>query len=137
MNLMMLLEMAAQGFGDRVAVQSGEERLSYGELFGAAGGAAARIRESGLERVAFLDVSSVAVPVALFASAWSGKPFVPLNYRLTQVELEGLASQIAPALLVTSPDRVEPLQKLSGITRSVHARRVTLRRHTALSSLWQ
>jgi hypothetical protein len=27
MNLMMLLEMAAQGFGERVAIQNGAERL--------------------------------------------------------------------------------------------------------------
>ena len=34
---MMLLEMAASGYADRVAVQNGAERLTYAELFAAAG----------------------------------------------------------------------------------------------------
>ena len=32
MNLMMLLEMAVTGFGDRVAVKSGSDTLGYREL---------------------------------------------------------------------------------------------------------
>ena len=40
MNLMMLLEMAVSGVGDRVAVRSGAEELTYQQLFDAAGAAA-------------------------------------------------------------------------------------------------
>ena len=40
MNLMMLLEMAASGFGDRVAVTNGAVSLTYQQLFDAAGSAA-------------------------------------------------------------------------------------------------
>ena len=36
MNLMMLLEMAASSFPERVAVQNGEDRLTFAELFSAA-----------------------------------------------------------------------------------------------------
>ena len=42
MNLMMLLEMAASGFPDRVAVQNGADRLTYQELFQSAGGVASK-----------------------------------------------------------------------------------------------
>ncbi len=115
MNLMMLLEMASSSFGERVAVKSGERELTYQELFRAAGRAASIIRESGVERVAMLDVSSPAVPVALFASAWSGVPFAPLNYRLTTAEVESLAKQIAPAILITDAERAPALEKLEGI----------------------
>ena len=79
MNLMMLLEMAASAHGERVAVCCGEERLTYAELFDSAGAAASALSESGAEQLAVLDVSSPAVPVGLFASAWAGRPFVPLN----------------------------------------------------------
>ena len=58
MNLMMLLEMAGAGFGDRVAVQCEGEALTYAELFGAAGAAAAEIAATGAENAAVLDVSS-------------------------------------------------------------------------------
>ncbi len=114
MNLMMLLEMAASGFGERVAIQSGSTALTYEQLFGAAGRAAAEFRESGAERMALLDVSSPAVPISLFASAWAGLPFVPLNYRLTSAELDSLVGEISPSYLVTDAERVERLARVPG-----------------------
>jgi len=116
MNLMMLLEMATSGFGERVAVSSGAAELTYSQLFAAAGAAAREITDSGCERMALLDVSSPAVPVGLFASSWAGVPFVPLNYRLTGAELERLVSEIAPSYLVTDADRAKDLTKLPGTT---------------------
>jgi acyl-CoA synthetase (AMP-forming)/AMP-acid ligase II len=116
MNLMMLLEMAASGFDDRVAVKSGPTALTYAELFSAAGGAAAEISASGCQRLALLDVSSPALPVGLFASAWAGTPFAPLNYRLTGSEVERLVAQIAPAYLVTNAERAEELARLPDTT---------------------
>ncbi|MGE4606513.1 MAG: class I adenylate-forming enzyme family protein [Myxococcota bacterium] len=116
MNLMMLLEMAASGFGERVAVQNAEASLSYSELFHAAGRAAQRVQSTGATRLAVLDVSSLAVPIGLFASAWAGVPFVPLNYRLTGTELERLLAEISPAVLITDSDRSATLSHLSGLT---------------------
>ena len=52
MNLMMLLEMAAQGFGERVAIVNEDQTLTYAELFAAAGGAAREIHASGANRAA-------------------------------------------------------------------------------------
>ncbi|MCB1679026.1 MAG: acyl--CoA ligase [Halioglobus sp.] len=104
MNIMMLLEMAAQGFGDRVAFVNEDDSLTYQELYDAAGAAAAYIRQSGCEYVAMLDVTSLAMPVALFASAWAGVPYVPLNYRLTEHEIKGLVERVEPALLITETD---------------------------------
>jgi acyl-CoA synthetase (AMP-forming)/AMP-acid ligase II len=108
-NLMMLLEMAAETFGDRVAIQNGADTLTTSELFQAAGAAAAEARASGAKHFAVLDESSLAVPVALFASAWAGLPFVPLNYRLTGDELDALLERIAPAYLVTDAPRAAAL----------------------------
>jgi acyl-CoA synthetase (AMP-forming)/AMP-acid ligase II len=116
MNLMMLLEMAASGFGDRVAGQNGADRLTYSELFHAAGSAGSELSKSGSERLGVLDVNSLAVPVGLFASAWVGVPFVPLSYRLTGAELEALVAQIAPSTLVTEAGRVEALARLPDTT---------------------
>ncbi len=45
----------------------------------------------------------------------SGVPFAPLNYRLTSAEVESLAKQIAPALLITDAERAPALEKLEGI----------------------
>ena len=114
MNLMMLLEMAAQGFGDRVAVQNGDDTLTYSELFRAAGAGAEVAKASGADHVAVLDVSSLAVPVSLFASAWAGLPFVPLNYRLTGDELDALVARIAPSYLLTDAERAVGLAGRNG-----------------------
>ncbi len=107
----MLLEMAASGFADRVAVQNGSDRLSYAELFAAAGAASALVAEAGARHVGILDVNSLAVPVGLFAAAWSGLPFVPLNYRLSADEVDALVTRIAPSYLVAEPERVLQLAK--------------------------
>lgn len=105
MNIMMLLEMAAQGFGDRVAFTNGEDSLTYQELFDAAGAAATEIKNSGCEYVAMLDVTSLAMPVALFASAWAGVPYVPINYRLTALKINTLLERVEPAMLITDAER--------------------------------
>ncbi len=116
MNTMMLLEMAESGFGSRVAVQNGPDRLTYSELFGAASAAAGKLRASNAQKMAVLDVNSLAVPIGLFASGCAGIPFVPLNYRLTGDELERLIARIAPCYLVAEPERVSGLADLPGTT---------------------
>ncbi len=106
----MLLEMATQGFGDRVALKSGDDSLTYDELFRAAGSAARELEASGAKHAAVLDVNSLAVPVNLFAAAWTGLPFVPINYRLTGQEVEALLARVAPAHLVTDDARKGELE---------------------------
>jgi len=118
MNLTMLLEMAAATHGERVAVQCGGEALRYEELFAASGAAARELQASGAAHLALLDVSSVAAPVALFAAARAGMPYVPLNYRLTGGELDALLERIAPAKLVTDPERAASFSARAGASVS-------------------
>jgi len=90
--------MATDGFGDRVAIQNGGARLTYAELFAAAGAAAHTVAATGAERLAVLDVNSLAVPVGLFAAAWAGVPFVRSTIALTGTELDALLTSIAPPI---------------------------------------
>jgi long-chain acyl-CoA synthetase len=115
MNLMMLLEMAAQGFGEQVAFIDGDTAMTYQELFDAAGQAAQQFQGIESEHVAMLDVSSLALPVALFASAWAGKPFVPINYRLAAPQVEALLQRIQPSLLLTDAERGPALSAVEGV----------------------
>ncbi|HKA16545.1 MAG TPA: class I adenylate-forming enzyme family protein [Myxococcota bacterium] len=112
---MMLLEMTALGFPDRVVLTHGSDHFTAAELFAAAGAAAAEIRASGAEKTAFLDVSSPALPVAMFGAAWAGTPFVPLNYRLTGAEVDRLIDQITPCYLVTDAPRAAELGGREGV----------------------
>jgi len=115
MNLAMALEMSAECFPDRVAVTSNGENMTYGELLAAAKRTAAEISASGCKYVGLLDISSMAVPIAVFASAYAGVPYVPINYRLTKSELEELLERIAPAYLVTDTPAIGPLKVPDGI----------------------
>ncbi|MAE97420.1 MAG: AMP-dependent synthetase [Deltaproteobacteria bacterium] len=115
MNVMMLLEMGSQAMGERTGIQCGDDRWTIGELFAGAGRVASHFRGAGVEHAAILDVSSPAVPLALFGAGWAGLPFVPLNYRLTGDELDALIERITPALLVTDDQRAEQLRGRDGI----------------------
>ena len=100
---MMLLEMASSAFGDRVAIGSKDgSGVSYTTLYENSGRAAQLFRNSSAEKIAFLDTSSIALPTALFGSAWAGLPFVPLNYRLTGDEIRELGTEITPAIGVAN-----------------------------------
>ena len=110
MNLMMLLQMAADGFGDRVAVGKNSEGMTYAQLYEKAGCAARQIRESKAKSVGFVDISGPNLPVALFGSAWAGRPFVPLNYRLTDEELVEMANEISPAYMICGDDYYSKLK---------------------------
>lgn len=111
MNIMMLLEMANSVFPDRIAFSNAEDNssITFQELFDKSGQAAAAAKESGSEHFAVLDVTSLAMPIGLFGSAWAGLPFVPLNYRLTGEEIKQLVTRITPAYLVTEDIRVDEL----------------------------
>ena len=106
---MMLLEMAAGAYGERVAFQNGDDSLTYQELFDAAGVLAGSLDDGRIEHLALLDESTLALPIAVFAASWAGIPFAPLNYRLTDVELDSLLEQLHPGRLITDPERAARL----------------------------
>ena len=117
MNIMMLLEMAASGFGDRTAFVDAEagRSITCQQLYDSAGAAAREVAGSGARRFAMIDVTNLAFPVGLFASAWAGVPFVPMNYRLTDSEIDAQLERVKPALLVATDDRIDRWRDAEGI----------------------
>jgi acyl-CoA synthetase (AMP-forming)/AMP-acid ligase II len=89
--------------------------LTYEQLFARAGGAAAYFEGAGIERVSMVDVSSIALPIALFGSAWAGKPFAPINYRLTAEELRRLAQEVAPTVTICEGQHQPKLWDVAGV----------------------
>ena len=114
---MMLLEMANGAFPDRPAFTDGGsgQSLTYAQLFEAARLRAGSITQSNVTRLAKLDVSNLGTPLSLFSSAWAGVPYVPLNYRLTDDEIEALLKRVTPAYLVTEEKRVATLGQLADV----------------------
>jgi fatty-acyl-CoA synthase len=82
LNIGMLLEMAADGMGDRVAVGPAGRGTTYAGLLDDARRLASLLRSSGAERLVLVDVNSDIVPTLLFGAGLAGIPFVPINYRL-------------------------------------------------------
>lgn len=100
MTLLMLLEMVASAFGDRLAIGTAGTGITYEQLLARAGAGAEVLRRAGAKHLAFVGGSDAAFPVGIFASAWAGVPFVPLNYRLADDQLAALLANHPDTLLV-------------------------------------
>jgi acyl-CoA synthetase (AMP-forming)/AMP-acid ligase II len=105
MTISMILEMAAST-GERPVVTAGGRSLTASELLSLAGGAARRFQ--GRTAVLYLDANHLAYPVALFGAALAGVPFIPVNYRLGEHQLEAILARHDGAL-VLRPDDLDAL----------------------------
>jgi acyl-CoA synthetase (AMP-forming)/AMP-acid ligase II len=110
MNIVMILEMAAAG-GDRPAITADGRSLSAARLLDLARAAAGRFRD--YPAVLYLGTSHLAYPVALFGAALAGVPFVPLNYRLGEQQLDDLRAR-HPGALMLGPDDLGELLAPAG-----------------------
>lgn len=115
MNIAMLLDMAAEAFGDRTAVVCGEDSLSFAELRTQAQRAARVFQSSGAQYVALLDTNGPVLPVAIFGAAYAGVPYVPLNYRLTTSEINELLERVKPAVLVHGAEFLDRVTNTEGL----------------------
>ena len=121
MNIATLLEMAADGMGDRVAVGPTATGMTYAGLYDASRRLATVVRQAGAERLVLVDVNSEDVPTLLFGAGLAGVPFVPLNYRLSDEHLRSLMVRTPPALAVVDdavPARVGALSGVEYVTRT-------------------
>ena len=116
----MLLEMTAGAAPDRVLVGSREGGLTADALMARSRRAAARFSAAGVERVGLVDLNSEAVPICLFGAALAGLPFAPVNYRLTDEQLDAILRRLAPGLVVVGPEvasRIGSIDGLEAMTR--------------------
>jgi fatty-acyl-CoA synthase len=108
-NITTLLEMAADGFGDRIAIGSRDGGITYAELQARAQRTAALLTSRKAPSLVAVDINSEAVPIGLFAAGYAGVPYIPVNYRLADDKLQWILGQASPAVAVveaTVPDRL-------------------------------
>jgi acyl-CoA synthetase (AMP-forming)/AMP-acid ligase II len=98
----MLLEMAADALGDRVAIGSLDDGLTYEQLRRAARAIADRVEDSGATHLAVIEPNGPIVPASLFGAAWAGVSYAPLNYRLPDASLQELLARIEPSITAGS-----------------------------------
>src|SRR3954451_23783576 len=95
----MILEMAADALGDRLAFGRRADGLTYEQLRLTARAVADRVDGSGAERLALMEPNGPIVPACLFGAGWAGVSYAPLNYRLPEASLEHLITRIEPAIV--------------------------------------
>jgi acyl-CoA synthetase (AMP-forming)/AMP-acid ligase II len=118
MNLTLLLEMAADGFGDRAVIGRRADAYTADQLRRLSHGGAADILASGADAVVYLGVNGPAFPVALFSAARAGVPLIPLNYRLGSEQLASLLANHPDAYGIAGPNEVAILERAGLTTRT-------------------
>jgi acyl-CoA synthetase (AMP-forming)/AMP-acid ligase II len=97
----MLLGMVAEGMPGRVLIGDLQDGLTARELADRAMTGSEIVRTAGADSVVYLGGNGPAFPVALFAAAYAGVPFLPVNYRLGNEQLDGILARQANPLVIT------------------------------------
>ena len=115
MNIALLLEMTAEGAGERVALGPRSAGVSYSKLLRLARNSGEWLASQGGQRVGLLDSNSAAVPLLLFGSALARKAFVPVSYRLAADQLRAVLARLGPGILIAAPDAAFPVPLPDGL----------------------
>lgn len=115
MRTPLLLDIAADACFDRRALGGRAEALDFDGYRARATQVAAWLAAKGKTNTAFLGMNGNALPLLLFASGMAGTPFVPLNYRLADADLNKLVARSAPAVLIADDDMLARIAPVAGI----------------------
>ena len=115
MHTSLLLEMASDAAPERIILGELAHGVTLAELHGRAKAAAAWLGKQSGETVVYLGLNSPYLPVAVFASGLVGKPFAPINYRLSDEELRRLITRTAPSVAIVDDDMLPRVQGVAGV----------------------
>ncbi|MEE8419227.1 MAG: class I adenylate-forming enzyme family protein, partial [Dehalococcoidales bacterium] len=112
MNLKRMLETAADRYGEKTVVVSGDHRLSYSDLDSASNKMADALLNIGIkkgDRVAFMLPNSPEFIITCFGVVKIGAVVVPLDPKYKVAELDELLADFLPRVLVTDSPTLELL----------------------------
>ena len=112
MHLSSFVEMVESGFDDRVLLGDHTSQLT-GHEFGFLVRLGATQVHGKYAAVIYVGENHSLLPVALFAAAWAGVPFVPVNYRLENRQLHSLIERYPNSLVLTDPLTTDRLKGFS------------------------
>ena len=125
-----LFDASAAAVPDRIWLRHEDRSLTYAETRERAVSAAAGLRERGLGRgdVVLATMRNTPEHVVLWlGSAYAGTVLCTVNPASSEAELEGLAAQVEPGLVLADEDvatlAAEPTTKSTGILRGPRTRR--------------
>jgi acyl-CoA synthetase (AMP-forming)/AMP-acid ligase II len=112
MHLSAFVEMVESGFDDRVLLGDQKSRIT-GTEFGCLVRLGATQIHNKCASVIYVGENHSLLPVALFAAAWAGVPFVPVNYRLEDRQLHSLIERYPNSLVLSDPLTADRLRGVS------------------------
>jgi acyl-CoA synthetase (AMP-forming)/AMP-acid ligase II len=120
MHVPLLLQMVHEAIPDRVVIGSRDGGMTVAGLVTAASRVRAYFGSHPAQRIALVDQNSPIVPITFFGAALAGKPYVPINYRLTDAQLRALVERTAPAILVGDgvAERIGPVDGVDMLSRA-------------------
>ncbi|WEH35119.1 amino acid adenylation domain-containing protein [Streptomyces sp. AM 4-1-1] len=107
---------------DAVAVRHGDRTVTYGELVGRAGAVANWLRGQGVrtgDTVAILTSPGADTPVLWLATVLAGAAYLPLDPAYPEAQLQLIADDARPVMLITDPDSGRDVELRTGTAISV------------------
>ncbi|RLV47439.1 long-chain fatty acid--CoA ligase [Nocardioides mangrovicus] len=115
MNLTLLLDMAADTAGDRIAVGSRRGGRTFAALREQAHAVAVGLRGAGLERLVLAAENTDDLPGLVFGSAYAGAVFTAVNYRLADDRLRSVVQRCTPAAVVADERTAARIAGIDGL----------------------
>ena len=107
---------AARSFPDRIALETGDGRLSYRDLMARVSTASAALRASGIgpDTVVGICVGRTsALPVAMLAVLDAGAAYLPLDGSQPPARLARIVADAAPQLMIVDAERADVVAPLA------------------------
>ena len=114
MNLVVLLDMAASGHGDRTALTTATERVTFTELQEQARQGADVLHRRSAGTAVLVGRNGPMMPRLLFAAALAGVPFTALNYRLSSEQILEQIARLDRPVIVADDDYLHLVEHLDG-----------------------
>jgi amino acid adenylation domain-containing protein len=112
-----LFTQAAAQHRDRVAIERGDERISYGALAENSNRLANYLRAAGLRKgdiVGLLADDTIEVITAIIGVLQVGGVFVPLDPRIPEARLRAMSAEVTPQWLLTQVKFIATLRHVAG-----------------------
>jgi acyl-CoA synthetase (AMP-forming)/AMP-acid ligase II len=107
MTVRLMLEMTASAYGDRVALGSRQEGMTFAGLEEFAAKGATVLSGLGAKQLVLLARNGPLVPQALFSASYCGASFVPLNYRLSAAQIQALVSELDAPIVIAERENLQ------------------------------
>jgi len=126
-NIFSFIKRNARIYGNRIALISGNERITHGQFLEKVNQLSCGLMDAGVEkgdRIAILSQNSLEYVYLCGAAAKIGAILLPINWRLDSEEIEYIISDGTPKIIFVSSefqDRIKPLISNLGFIKKTYA----------------